>query len=107
LKTKRREEERRERKEKEGRGERGEREKKRQQTALLNGPSAARAYGLCSFARRCSTMTWIVFIFFAQFSYVGGAFLLSLLASAAKCIQKLFYTKKMAEFAHSEPDSTS
>ena len=81
LKTKRREEERgeRERKEKEGRGERGEREKRRQQTAPLNGPSAARAYELCSFAKRC-TRAWIVFIFFARFSYVGGAFLLFLLA---------------------------
>jgi hypothetical protein len=48
LKTKRRDGERREREEeKEGRGERGERrkgeEKRRQQTALLNGLSAARA----------------------------------------------------------------
>ena len=77
LKTKRREEERRERKEKEGRGERGEREKRRQQTAPLNGPSAARAYELCSLAKRC-TRAWIVFIFLARFSYVGGAFLLFL-----------------------------
>jgi hypothetical protein len=90
LKTKWRGEERRERKEKEGRGERGEREKRRQQTAPLNGPSAARAYELCSFAK-CCTRAWIVFIFLARFSYVGGAFLLScLLASAAKCKQKLF-----------------
>ena len=69
--------ERRERKEKEGRGERGEREKRRQQTAPLNGPSAARAYELCSLAKRC-TRAWIVFIFLARFSYVGGAFLLFL-----------------------------
>ena len=77
FKTKRREEERRERKEKEGRGERGEREKRRQQTASLNGPSAARAYELCSLAKRC-TRAWIVFIFLARFPYVGGAFLLFL-----------------------------
>jgi hypothetical protein len=91
LKTKRREERGEEReKYKEGRGERGEREKRRQQTAPLNGPSAARAYGLCSFAKRC-TRAWIVFIFFARFSYVGGAFLLSsLLAGAAKYIQMQF-----------------
>jgi hypothetical protein len=81
--------ERKDRKEKEGRGERGEREKRRQQTASPNGPSAARAYELCSLAKRC-TRAWIVCIFLARFSYVGGAFLLScLLASAAKYIQKL------------------
>ena len=74
--------ERRERKEKEGRGERGEREKRRQQTAPLNGPSAARAYELCSLAKRC-TRAWIVFIFLARSSYVGGAFLLFL--PARKC----------------------
>jgi hypothetical protein len=40
-------------------------------------------------AKRC-TRAWIVFIFFARFSYVGGAFFAStpLLASAAKCMQK-------------------
>jgi hypothetical protein len=74
--------ERRERKEKEGRGERGEREKRRQQTASLNSPSAARAYELFSFAKRC-TRAWIIFSFLARFSYVGGAFLLFL--SARKC----------------------
>jgi hypothetical protein len=31
----------------------------------------------------------------------------SLLASAAKCTQKLFYSKKMEEFAHSELDLAS
>jgi hypothetical protein len=83
LKTKRGEqEERREgdKKKKEGRGERGEREKRRQQTASLNGPSAARAYELCSFAKRC-TRAWIIF-FFARFSYRQGIFAF---LSARKC----------------------
>ena len=79
LKTKRGEEDRGERKEKEGRAERGEREKRRQQTATLNGPSAACAYELCSFAKRF-TRIWIVLIFLARFFYVGKAFLLFLLA---------------------------
>jgi hypothetical protein len=30
-----------------------------------------------------------------------------MLASAAKCMQKLFCSRKMAEFAHSEPDLAS
>ena len=51
LKTKRREEERGDR---EGKGERGEREKRRQQTATLDGLRAARAYELCSFGKRCT-----------------------------------------------------
>ena len=80
-KTERGGEEREKRKRRKGR-ERGEREKRRQQTASLNGPSAARAYELCSFAKRC-TRAWIVFIFLARFSYVGGAFLLFL--PARKC----------------------
>jgi hypothetical protein len=51
-------------------------------------PSAARAYELCSFAKRF-TRARIVLIFFARFSHVGGAFLFSsLLASAAKCMEK-------------------
>jgi hypothetical protein len=79
--------ERRERKEKEGRGERGEREKRRQQTASLNGPSAARAYELCSLAKRC-TRAWIVFIFFARFSYIRGVF--CFLPCSQVCRQKLF-----------------
>jgi hypothetical protein len=62
LKTKRREEEMRERKEKEGRGERGEWEKRRQKIDPLNCPSAARAYELCSFAKRF-TRAWIGFFF--------------------------------------------
>ena len=95
LETKRREEETGERertKERQGRGERGEREKRRQQTALLNGPSAVRAYELCSYTK-CCTRAWVVFILLRTILLrsVGGAFLLSsLLASAAKCRQKLF-----------------
>jgi hypothetical protein len=76
FKTKRREEERRERERKEKKKE-GKREKKGRRGASkqppLNGSSAARAYGLCSFAKRC-TKAWIVFIFFARSSYVGEAF---------------------------------
>jgi hypothetical protein len=90
LKTKRRREER-EREKKKKEGEREDKwEKRRKQTAPLKVPSAAHAYELCSFTKRC-TRAWIVFIFFARFSYVGRAFLLSpLLAGAAKCMQMQF-----------------
>jgi hypothetical protein len=44
----------------------------------------------CSVNERC-TRAWIGFVFFAHFSYVGGAFCFSsLLASAAKCMKMLF-----------------
>ena len=54
LETKLREEEREERKKKKKEGERGERKKRRQKTSHLNGPSAARAYELCSYQKESS-----------------------------------------------------
>ena len=68
LKTKRRQEKRGEGEKKKKKGERGEKGR----TVPLNGPNAARAYEFCSFAKRC-TRARIVFVFFARFSYVGGA----------------------------------
>ena len=42
-------------------------------------------------------------VYFLRTILLGGAFLLSsLLTKAAKCTQKLFYSKKMVEFAYSE-----
>jgi hypothetical protein len=86
LKTKRREErgeEREKRKRRKGR-ERGEREKRRQQTAPppLNGPSAARAYELCSCAARGPGLFFSSF--FARFSYVARRGIFAFLP-ARKC----------------------
>jgi hypothetical protein len=78
FKTKRREEERGEREKKKKEGEREEKGRRgASKQPLLKGPRAARAYALCSFAKRC-TRAWIVFIYFsfARSSYVCGAFFL-------------------------------
>ena len=83
LETKRREEEKEEREKTKGmKGRERRKGEEAPANSSLNGPNAARAYELWSFAKRC-TRAWIVFIFLARFSYVGGAFLFFLLAS--KC----------------------
>ena len=71
--------------------EKGEKEKRRQQTATHHGPRVARAKRalLLALVKRYSR-NWIVFIFFARFSYVGGAF--STFALARKCNK--MHTKK-------------
>ena len=81
------EEERRERKEKKGMGDRGERKKRCQQTpTLLNGSNAARAYELCSFAKRC-TNARVSFFYFLRTILLRrrGYFLVSWVLPARKC----------------------
>ena len=57
--------------------------------------------------QRPCTRVWIVFISLARFSYVSGTFLLSSLLASEQHACMLFHSKKMADFAHSEPDFTS
>ena len=82
-KTERWGEEREKRKRKEGeREEKGRRSASKRRS--LNGSSAARAYELWPYAGRC-TRAWIVFFFFARFSYVGGAFFIFAFFHTRKC----------------------
>jgi hypothetical protein len=74
---------------------------KLQQIAHLDGPNAARAYELAHML-----ISGSLYFLRTIILHVSGAFFgfLILQVSAAKCMQKLFYSKKMADFAHSKPD---
>ena len=106
LKTKRREEERQER-EKIKRRKGGER-RKREAAPANSLPS----WSECSACQKSSALRLSATrgpgsfsFFFARFSYVGEAFLLSPQpASVTNCMLKLLKSRKMDEFANSEPD---